>query len=220
MGTTGPTASVFERAPEEFASIPGSPFAYWVLESARVAFSRFEAFGSEERTALVGLQTSDDFRFLRAWWEPAPDRFGQRWFGFAKGGSYSPFYADLTLLVGYSQGDQVGLQGIGRYGRGATHYFHPGLTWPLRTQRGFGMRGMPAGCVFGHKGPAAFVEGDSPRELLALLAITTSSTFCYLVELQMAFGSYEVGVIQRTPFRGCPVRTPKASQRSLAAHGL
>src|SRR5207253_2640157 len=35
--------------------------------------------------------------------------------------------------------------------------------------------------------------------LLALLTITTSSTFRYLVELQMAFGSYEVGVIERTP---------------------
>ncbi len=58
---------------------------------------------------------------------------------------------------------------------------------------------MPAGCIFADKGPAAFVEDDSPEQLLALLAITTSAAFRYLVELQMAFGSYEVGVIQRTP---------------------
>jgi hypothetical protein len=43
------------------------------------------------------------------------------------------------------------------------------------------------------------VDGDSSVDLLALLAITTSSSFRYLVDLQMAFGSYEVGVIQRTP---------------------
>jgi hypothetical protein len=55
------------------------------------------------------------------------------------------------------------------------------------------------GCIFADKGPAVFVDGDVPDELLALLAITTSSSFRYLVELQMAFGSYEVGVIQRTP---------------------
>jgi hypothetical protein len=35
--------------------------------------------------------------------------------------------------------------------------------------------------------------------LLALLAVTTSAPFRYLVAIQMAFGSYEVGVIQRTP---------------------
>jgi hypothetical protein len=28
------------------------------------------------------------------------------------------------------------------------------MTWPLRTQRGFNLRVMPEGCIFGHKGPA------------------------------------------------------------------
>ncbi len=193
---------VFERNVETFAAIPGSPFAYWVLVSAQAAFSQFAAFGSQDRTALVGLQTSDDFRFLRAWWETAPDRLGHRWFGFAKGGSYSPFYADLTLLVGYSEGDQVGLQEIGRYGRGATHYFHPGLTWPLRTN-GLSFRVMPSGCIFGHKGPAAFIDSDPPGALLSLLAILNSRPFGYLVSAQLArtelAQSYEVGLIQQTP---------------------
>jgi len=58
---------------------------------------------------------------------------------------------------------------------------------------------MPEGCIFADKGPAAFVENNASPDLLALLAITISSTFRSLVELQMAFGSYEVGVIQRTP---------------------
>jgi hypothetical protein len=63
---------------------------------------------------------------------------------------------------------------------------------------------MPAGCIFGHKGPAIFVEGDDEPTLLALLAVTNSAAFRYLVELQMAFGSYEVGVIQRTPVPAAP----------------
>ncbi len=63
---------------------------------------------------------------------------------------------------------------------------------------------MPAGCIFADKGPAAFVEGDSPDELLALLAVAQSSTFSAAVQLQLAAAdaaarSYEVGVIQRTP---------------------
>ena len=61
------------------------------------------------------------------------------------------------------------------------------------------MRVMPRGCVFADKGPAAFVSNDSTEELLALLTITVSIAFKALVELQMAFGSFEVGVIQRTP---------------------
>ena len=50
-----------------------------------------------------------------------------------------------------------------------------------------------------HKGPAAFVENDNSDDLLALLAIVNAKAFRALVDLQMAFGSYEVGVIQRTP---------------------
>jgi len=58
---------------------------------------------------------------------------------------------------------------------------------------------MPAGCIFADKGPAAFVTNNDPDELLALLVLTNSRAFALLVSLQMAFGSYEVGVIQRTP---------------------
>jgi hypothetical protein len=191
--------TVFEREPNLFAAVPGSPFAYWVSEAVRGAFQRFSPFEGSQHTAKQGLVTADDFRFLRTWWEVSPRRLGERWFGFAKGGAFSPFYSDVVLVVGYSEGDKVGLQAIGRYGRGATHYFRPGLTWPRRTQSGLGLRAMPAGCIFADKGPAAFIEGDSPDRLLSLLAIMTSMAFCYLVELQMAFGSYEVGVIQRTP---------------------
>jgi hypothetical protein len=63
---------------------------------------------------------------------------------------------------------------------------------------------MPAGCIFSHKGPAAFVSGDDPQALLGLLAMTNSAAFRALVALQLAAAdaaarSYEVGVIQRTP---------------------
>ena len=44
-----------------------------------------------------------------------------------------------------------------------------------------------------------FVTGDADMDLLALLAIVNSAPFRALLTLQMAFGSYEVGVVQRTP---------------------
>lgn len=58
---------------------------------------------------------------------------------------------------------------------------------------------MPAGCIFADKGPAGFAADDSVETLLSLSAILNSRAFGLLVSLQMAFGSYEVGVIQRTP---------------------
>lgn len=197
---------VFDVDPLAFAEVTASPFSYWVPPSVRTAF-RFPKLEQGERTAKQGLSTTDDFRFVRLWWEvPESTTRLSRWFPFAKGGSFSLGYAPVHLVVNWFESghEMYAFTGIiegmtGAPMRNPQFYFRAGLTWPLRTQSGFGIRAMPVGCVFGHKGPGCFVPGDEPRELLALLAVAMSSPFRYLVEIQTAFGAYEVGVIQRTP---------------------
>jgi hypothetical protein len=89
------------------------------------------------------------------------------------------------------------------------------LTWPLRTN-GLSFRVMPAGGIFSHKGPAAFVDNDSPDDLLALVCLVNSKAFGLLVSVQLArvelAQSFEVGLIQQTPV---PDLTP--AQRSQLA---
>src|SRR5262249_24889909 len=50
---------------------------------------------------------------------------------------------------------------------------------------------------FSHKGPAIIARSEQAN--LALLAITNSCVFRITTNIQTSFGSYEVGVIQRTP---------------------
>ena len=195
----------FEVDVASFEQVPRSPFAYWVSDRLRRLFRELPAFDDEGRTATVGLQSSDDLRFLRLGWECE----GVTGFvSFAKGGRLSRHYADVFLAVLWRHnGREIkayaattpGSNHWSRNIRSADQYFRPGLTWPPRTQAGLSLRAMPAGCIFAHKGPAAFVEGDGADGLLSLLAITSSKVFRALVDMQMAFGSYEVGVIQRTP---------------------
>lgn len=97
-------ARCFEVAPSAFDGVPGKPFAYWVIEPVRETFARLPAFESVGQTVKQGLATADDFRFVRAWWEVS----GQRWYPFAKGGAYSPFYADVYLTVKWArEGGQI-----------------------------------------------------------------------------------------------------------------
>ncbi|MGQ0572367.1 MAG: hypothetical protein ACT4P5_22905, partial [Armatimonadota bacterium] len=63
--------------------------------------------------------------------------------------------------------------------------------------RGFNVRVMPEGCVFGHKGPAIFLKDENDSDFL--LGMLNSSLAEYLCRALMSFGSYEVGVIQRLP---------------------
>lgn len=200
----------FEADLSTFGKVPRSPFAYWAGDAVRACFIRHPQFGGGERTLKQGLATADDFRFVRLATEVQPSHARRRWFPFAKGGAFSRFYADVYLLVDWGENGARIKQNLNDAGKvrsnvwmlrdtAANFFFRPGLTWPLRTQGGLSMRVMPEGCIFGHKGPAAFVDNNGKKHLLTLLALTNSRPFATFVNMQMAFGSYEVGVIQRTP---------------------
>lgn len=202
----------FTVAPEAFDAVPGKPFAYWVSDAVRQTFKRLPPFESEGRTVKQGLATADDFRFVRAWWEVGET--AGKWFPFAKGGAYSPFYADVYLVVSWAGDGAEVKNNLNEKGgvrsnvwmlrdTAAHFFFRPGLTWPLRTQQ-LGIRAMPAECIFGHKGPVVFNESDHRASLLAHLALMTSRPFEALVELSLNAGdstarSFEVGIIQKTP---------------------
>ena len=65
----------FVLDPDEFAAVPGAPFAYWVTNSVRKLFKELPGFERDGRVAKQGLATADDFRFVRNWWEvPAGER--------------------------------------------------------------------------------------------------------------------------------------------------
>jgi len=147
--------------------------------------------GSTEETFLKNFP--DDFRFVRAWWAMPQAMMPERWFPFAKGGMFSPFYADVHLVVNWEwDGAEIknNLNDRGQvrsnvwmlHDTAANFFFRTGLIWPRRTN-GFSLRVMPAGCIFADKGPSVFVEGDNRQELLALAAITKSSAFGLLVSL-------------------------------------
>lgn len=228
-------------APESFLQVPTTTFAYWVQERIRHLFTELDPLEGTNRTAKQGLATADDFRFVRLWCEvnsgrvvgtirgsteeiPAltarcltQTRDGKRWIPLAKGGGYSAYYTDVYLVVNWERDGEEIKSFVGPNGRQASrpqntaYYFRPGLTWSLRSQRGLSVRALPAGCIFGHKGPGIFAP---QRQAQALLGIANAAPFIEFVLMQTAFGSYEVGVLQRTPI---PALADEAMQLSTLA---
>lgn len=212
QGEIDPRAFTVE--PDAFDAVPGKPFAYWVSNAVRETFQRLLPFESGGRTVKQGLATADDFRFVRGWWEVGADGISDKWFPFAKGGAYSPFYADLYLVVSWFKDGGEIKNNVNDNGgvrsnvwmlrdTAANYFFRPGLTWPRRTQK-FGVRVMPRGAIFADKGPVAFDADDTPLSLLAFLALMLSRPFGALIELSLNAGdstarSFEVGIIQKTP---------------------
>lgn len=212
-GAAGEVDEAFSIDSADLSLIPGSPFAYWVSDSIRQLFKELPPM-SDRADVKQGLATADDFRFVRTWWEVPPQTFaysaeettqGCRWAHFAKGGRYSPFYADVHLLVDWgNKGERIRnfFKPDGRLAsrpQNIEYFFRPGLTWPLRAAR-FAPRILPAGCIFSVRGYAVLAP---VKTLKVCLAVFNSFPFDYLFKLRLGregFPEFVVGVLQKVPW--------------------
>lgn len=223
-------SDVFHVAPITFQQVPGTPFAYSVSVRILHLFKALPPFEGEGRSIRVGLQTGDDFRFVRCWWEVSPHRIldganganwrddllrfqqwcrqrtheGKRWVCFAKGGEYSPYYADLHLVVDWERNGEEMTKFEGSVIRNSDYYFRSGLTWSDRTAKQFGPRPMASGVITSVKGSG----GYSPSEATnwGMLGFMCSRLFLSLMDLIVGATatakSYQVGTIGRVPTKG------------------
>ena len=79
----------------EFSLVDGSPFAYWLEPEIFQLGKKFPSLSQEGVQVRVGLQTGDDFRFIRCRWEVKTNL--DTWFLHAKGGENEPFSTDIGL---------------------------------------------------------------------------------------------------------------------------
>lgn len=198
-----PSRFIVDRV--SFDQMPDSPLCYWVSDWVRGLFQELPPFEREGRLVRQGLATADDFRFVRFWTEIPPEKTGSKWFPFAKGGAYSPYYADLHLVVNWENDGQAIREFVDlRTGKQRSRpqntqfYFRPGLTWPLRAAK-FGPSILPTGCIFSVRGYAILSDSES---LLELLGLGNSLAFDFV--FKMMLGSYEspefiVGVLKKLP---------------------
>ena len=218
-GSEGPRRYV--RDPERFRVITESPFAYWISDRVRDLFRTLPVFASEGRTAKQGSATADDFRFVRMSWEAPTLGRGERWHDFTKGGSFSPFYADIHLVVNWAR-DALEIRNLvnpktGRVAsavKNAAFWFRPGLTWPLRAWR-FSPQAMPAACVTSVRGSAMFFPAAQASVYLGL-GNSAAVDFVFKILLgRFAFPEFKIGSLVRVPV---PDLTP-ADSAALAGLG-
>ena len=215
---------VFDVDPESFRQIPGSPFAYWVSEKIRALFAKLPIYEGGGRTVKQGLATADDFRFLRTYWEIDSSRVASRadeinaeryWVLYPKGGEFSPFYADIPLLVdwfGHGVKYWHNLNAAGRVRSNIwmlnksakNHFFQAGLTYPRRLHR-LAVMPMPEGAIISVRGSGIYGRRE---DLFRIAGLYTSSAFDFLVKCMLGrfrHPQFDNGTLCKTPVpRGFP----------------
>ena len=198
----------WDVAHRAFSVVEGNPLSFDKITLISPLFTASVALQPEIGRACTGLSTGgegSDERFLRMRWEPseAPIESGGTWRPYAKGGEFSRFYGDLSLVVMWRDNGLAIKTNPGSAVRCEEYYGREGVTWTQRSQRGISFRYLPARSIFAAKGPSIFPVGRiSPWFLLSIL---NSRLIEFVVNAITSFGSYQVGAIQ-----ALPIATPRA----------
>lgn len=197
-------AKVYVVSLNAFEALDGMPFAYWLDEQVFWCLSnlpRLEKCGFKVR---VGLQTGDDFRFIRLWSEVPSSRLTSKWFPHAKGGENSPFYTEVHLVVNWKDGgNEIKAQPSVRLnmysGTNPDLYLAPGMTFSYRTNR-FSPAALPRETITGVAGMGVFAKLP---ELLSGLAFLNSSPVNEFISARLGLleinALYQAGTVQPTP---------------------
>ena len=158
-------------------------------------------------TVRAGLNTFDNFRFVRCWWEVEPTHVGREkpWEFFSKGGEFETFYDDVHLVLNRAN-DGEELAAVNEIQNGQTaqsrqshsRYYIPGLIYTIRSSRGFNVRHFPAGCVFSIKGPV--VQATADTSLGFLIALLNCEPIRGFIQQQANANQYMPSLVKSLPW--------------------
>ncbi|QEK11275.1 BREX-1 system adenine-specific DNA-methyltransferase PglX [Crassaminicella thermophila] len=180
----------YRRLMKSFEKIQGMPIAYWANHELIKVFQRGIPLKNIADTR-VGLQTSDNKRFVRLWHEVDINKIGfkfkdrqsaknsgYKWFPYNKGGEFRKWYGNLNHIVNW-QDDGKEIREYNAYLNrsrnsnigiaNADYYFKQGITWSFVSSSNFGVRIMEEGFIFDTAGSSAFPRQDLLYFLIALL---------------------------------------------------
>ena len=193
----------------KFSIIPGTPLVYWI---SNVTFSIFERAKTIEDVydTRSGLQTNDNGRFLRVWYEVDKNKislFGSKhfkWVPHLKGGPFRRWYGNQEYIVNWeNDGKEIIDLASKMYGsytrtvKSRDKYFKPGLTWSDVTTGLFSIRKTNEGFIFDTTAPTLF---QSKENISAdTFAVLNTCVGQMLIDLLAPTIHYNCGSLSKFP---------------------
>ena len=215
-------SDLFEIDVELLRKSPGQSFAYWIPLNVLDKLSERPSIDPSLVSIRVGMQTGEDWRFLRQWWEvktekivsvdnsgfptSASEKSERCWATYTKTDKASPWFSPLLQVVKWSnQGNEykhfLDKNGKSRAAlRSQDFYFKPGFSYMLRSARLVPYI-VPAGAIPTAGRAQGFGQGD---ELLSALVIASSnlgSSWARLTGEMFERPKFQAGMVQSIPYQ-------------------
>jgi len=205
-----PLPNFYRASAADFKKIPGNPIAYWVSDKLRKSFENLPLL-EEVVEAKVGLQTGDNFYFLKLWWEVnyknihfnAKNRNEAihsrcRWFPHDKGGEYRKWGGNDEYVVNWeNDGQELVDFKPNSVIRNPEYYFKKGITWSRISSNNFGVRYSDFGRIFDCNGPKIFTRNENIPFILCFLLSKITPNLLSIINPTLTF---QVGDVVRLPF--------------------
>lgn len=183
------------------------PFIYWISDEFR------EKFGAVSLENVfcpkAGLQTANNNRFLRYWWEIASDKNNfnsqAKWITYSKGGPFNKWYGNLWLAVnwenkGYEIKNFTDEKGkVRSRPQNESFYMKEGITYSTTGSKGASFRYLPKGNMFDMGGSSLFAVTEY-KNVKYCLAFINSNMATYLTSCLNPTVNTQIGDIARIPF--------------------
>lgn len=188
----------YRRRAEDFKVIPGSPIAYWASDAVFEAFLNSNEFDTVAHPK-VGMQTSNNDRYLRLWWEGdfRPTRKDKKWIKYLKGGEYRKWYGNLSWLLLYKNNPQWILEQPNAKVLSEDMLEIPKVTWTDLTSGKNSFRFAPSDSFYDISGHCFFPDRHAQA---VLLAYANSSVFAYFLSLFNSTMHCQVGDVAKVPY--------------------
>lgn len=196
-----------------FGKIPGAPIGYWVSPKIQEIFTSNLAL-SAVASPCVGLQTADNARFLRLWFELSYSRIGfgcenaalaarsqKKWFPYNKGGGSRRWYGQQEYVINWLNDGKEVKNNKGAVIRNPQFYFQPSISWSKVSSSSIAFRFYPKGFIFADAGMSLF----SNKDLLELAAYCNSCVCSRLIKFLSPTMNYEAGQISQLPYKTLPI---------------
>jgi hypothetical protein len=187
---------VFLYRQGDFAAIPGSPWVYQITSGLRAVFERYPPLGSLY-PAREGINTGDNERFLRFWWEVAlaGGVTNQTWCRIAKGDRTRRFInrSDYAVVCDTRQMELL----PGSAMRNRDYFFKPGITFLSNSSSRFCAWKTPPDHLFCSTGGRSLFPPSN--HIASLLGVLNSKVVHQLLSLINPTITIKVGDLNRLP---------------------
>lgn len=210
--------NIYLSSQGNYENIPDTPISYQ-LSSAVYSVFKKDSYLKDFGNARQGLGTSDNAKFLRAWFEVDWDNIGfglkgceetldrdEKWFPYIKGGSFRRWYPNKEYVVNYkNDGADIKKAVMTKYTylnspdfvvKNTSTYFKAGITWSDVATGKFSARWVTDGYIYADAGPMFFSDDNS----LLKLAYMNTPVFQLFGDLICQGLHYSTGQIPQIPY--------------------